>query len=305
MREWLTYALYRIGAGAVGILPEFVVRRLGMFGGWLSWLWAKDRKTMAIRHMRRVLGPEADHAKVARAMFSAYGRYWAETFWFRPRRVEGVRRHITVTGGHHLARANAEGRPIVVALPHLGNWEMAASAASDLEVRVTAVAEALSNQRVLDWFLAFRASLDIDVLLAENGAATMKGLLQALKAGQLVALVSDRDLSGKGVEVEFFGEKTTLPGGPAALALRTGAVLLPVAAYFKRGRGHLVVIEDPLPLPPQGSRQDKVEALTQQLAYAFERLIRHEPSQWHLVQPNWPSDYDFVAAGPVDDSAPA
>lgn len=295
MNDRLVYFGYRLGAALVGALPEAVVRRLGSFGGWLSWTWADDRKAMAIRHMRRVLGPEADHERAARAMFSAYGRYWAETLWFRPRRVESVRRNITLHGAEHLRAAQEQGRPIVVALPHIGNWEMAAAAADDVGVRVTAVAEALTNRRVLDWFLEFRTSLNIDVVLAE-GAGTMRALLQALKDGQLVALVADRDITGTGVEVEFFGEVTALPAGPAALALRTNAVLLPVAAYFKAGRGHEVVVGAPLEPQLEGSREAMVADLTQQVASAFEAMVGRAPSQWHLVQPNWPSDRDFLAA---------
>ena len=298
MSDWLTYAGYRLGAGLVGILPGAVVIRLGSFGGWLSWMWSKGRREMAIRHMARVLGPDADHEKAARAMFSAYGRYWAETFWFRPRRVKSVRRHITVHGGHHLAEANAAGRPIVAAIPHLGNWEMAASIADDVGVRVTAVAEALANRLVLDWFMAFRNSLNIDILLAEKGASTMRGLLAALKDGQLVALVADRDIPRTGTEVSFFGETTTLPSGPAALALRTDAALVPVASYFKKGRGHVVVISEPLVPLSEGTRDEKVADLTQQVAHAFEDLIRREPTQWHLVQPNWPSDFAILGNTP-------
>ncbi len=295
MSDQLVYLGYRLGAALVGALPEPVVRRLGSFAGWLSWLWADERKAMAIRHMERVLGPGADHQRAARAMFSAYGRYWAETLWFRPRRVESVRRNVTLLGAEHLRAAQEQDRPIVVALPHIGNWEMAASAADDVGVRVTAVAEALANRRVLEWFLEFRTSLNIDVVLAE-GAGTMRTLLQALKNGQLVALVADRDITGTGVEVEFFGETTALPAGPAALALRTNAVLLPVAAYFKNGRGHRVVVGEPLEPRVEGSREVLVADLTQQVANAFEDMVREAPSQWHLVQPNWPSDRAFLAA---------
>lgn len=295
MTDWLTYAAYRVGAGLVGVLPEFVIRRLGELGGRLSWIWAKGRRDMAVRHMRRVLGPNADHKAAARAMFGAYGRYWAETFWFRPRRVPSVRRHVSITGEEHLSNAKAEGRSIVVALPHLGNWEMAATVADIVDVRVTAVAEALANQRVLEWFLTYRSSLKIDVILAGNGSATMRGLLAALKDGQLIALVSDRDLTTSGIQVKFFGEETLLPGGPAALALRTNAVLLPVAVYFKDRRGHEVVIKGPIESTVEGSRDDRIADMTQQLATEFEELIRHRPTQWHLVQPNWPSDHEFVA----------
>lgn len=295
MNDWLTYIAFRIGGGILGVLPEVAIRTLGTFGGWLSWTWAKGRKDMAIRHMRRVLGPDADHEKAARGMFSAYGRYWAETFWFRPRRAEAVAAHITAEGVEHIRAAHESGRGVVVALPHLGNWEMAATIAEDVGVKVTAVAEALANRKVLDWFLEFRSSLDIDVLIADNGGATMRALLTALKNGQLVALVSDRDIPGTGVAVEFFGEETTLPGGPAALALRTNSVLLPVASYFKEGRGHSVRILPSIEPPEEGTRDAKVADMISRMAAAFEDLIRENPTQWHLVQPNWPSDRAFLA----------
>ncbi len=179
---------------------------------------------------------------------------------------------------------------------------MAATAAETVGVRVTAVAEALANRRVLKWFLDLRSSLDIDVVLADGGGA-MRRLLTALREGQLIALVADRDITGTGVEVEFFGERTALPAGPAALALRTGAVLLPVAAYFKEGRGHHIVIGAPLETEATGSRDDQVADLTQQVAATFEDLIRRAPSQWHLVQPNWPSDREFLAQRASADTA--
>ncbi len=126
MKDWLVYAAYRVGAGLVGAMPEPVVRRMGEALGWLSWLWADTRKQMAIRHMRRVLGPDADHEQAARRMFSAYGRYWAETFWFRPRREESVRAHVSLEGTEHLEAAQAAGRSIVVASLFLisgtGRW---------------------------------------------------------------------------------------------------------------------------------------------------------------------------------------
>jgi KDO2-lipid IV(A) lauroyltransferase len=96
-------------------------------------------------------------------------------------------------------------------------------------------------------------------------------------------------LRGRGVAVEFFGERTTLPAGAATLALKTGAPLLPVAPYFEDG-GHRVVIRPPIPVPNVGSRSEQVRAMTQALAIEMEDLIRANPRQWHLVQPNWPSD---------------
>ena len=295
MSDGLTYLAYRIGAGLISALPEPAMRRLGRRAGWLAWWWAKDRRLMALRHMERVRGGGTGDAveRDAREMFSAYGRYWAETLWFRPRRFEQVRKRVTLVGSEHVRAAQAENRPIIVALPHIGNWEMAGTLSTDARVRITAVAEALSNQRVASWFTDMRAQLSIEVVLAE-GASTMRALLAALRDGRLVALVADRNIGGKGIEVEFFGEQTSLPAGPAVLALRTGAALLPCASYFKSGAGHRVVVLPPVGVPPRGTPR-RAEAMTKELARRFEDLIREAPTQWHLVQPNWPSDREFLA----------
>ena len=295
MSDGLTYLAYRVGAGLIGALPEPAIRRLGQLAGWLAWSWAGERKSMALRHMGRVQGE--GHAESvrrdARKMFSAYGRYWAETLWFRPRRFEQVRKRVTLVGSEHVRAAKDEDRPMIVALPHIGNWEMAGTLSVNEGVRITAVAEALANRRLATWFTAMRAQLSIQVVLAE-GSATMRALLAALREGRLVALVADRNIGGKGIEVEFFGERTSLPAGPAVLALRTGAVLLPGACYFKSGAGHRMVVLPPVEVPPKGTPR-RAEVMTQELARRFEDLIREAPTQWHLVQPNWPSDREFLA----------
>ena len=295
MSDRLTYLAYRFAAGLVSVLPEPAIRRLGRWAGWLSWRWATDRKSMAIRHMRRVLGDSDSDVvhRAAREMFSAYGRYWAETLWYRPRRFDEVQSRLVLTGLEHVRAAQAEDRPIIVALPHIGNWEMAGTLAEDAGVRITAVAEALANRRVAAWFTSMRAQLSIQVVLAE-GVSTMRALLKALRDRRLVALVADRNIGGKGIEVEFFGERTSLPAGPAVLALRTGAVLLPGASYFRSGGGHRMLVCGPVNVPPEGTR-NRAAVMTQELARSFEALIREAPTQWHLVQPNWPSDRAFLA----------
>jgi KDO2-lipid IV(A) lauroyltransferase len=122
------------------------------------------------------------------------------------------------------------------------------------------------------------------------GPEAGSAVLRALKENQVLGLVCDRDILGTGVEVEFFGEKTTLPSGPATLAIRTGAPLLPTAVYFEGRRGHRGVVRPPLTIDRTGKLRDDVVRVTQLLAYELEDLIRAAPDQWHLLQPNWPSD---------------
>jgi KDO2-lipid IV(A) lauroyltransferase len=289
VKDFLTYMGLRAGAGLVGALPGRVIRGLGrVFGR----IWAaadSNRRAMARRHAGRVLGGEADLDGVSAEMMTSYGRYYAEALWARARRVEGMLAETEVQGLEKIIAARDAGTGMIYALPHMGNWEAAAPIAVTVGVPVVAVAEVLANQRITDWFTDVRAAFGIEVVLATGRVEVMRKLEQAIAANKAVALLSDRDLRGRGVEVEFFGEKTTLPPGPATLALRTGAPLLPVGCYFKDG-GYKVVVHDPLPIPEEGSRTEKVAATTQALAARLESIISEAPEQWHLVQPNWPSD---------------
>jgi phosphatidylinositol dimannoside acyltransferase len=127
------------------------------------------------------------------------------------------------------------------------------------------------------------------VPLGSDAAATV---MTALRNNHIVCLVSDRDLMGGGPEVDFFGERTTLPGGAATLALRSGAPIVPTGVYFTdRVDGHFAWVRPPIPVErSEGRLRDDVARITQTVAGELETLIRREPFQWHLFQPNWPSD---------------
>jgi len=274
----------------IGLLPASVARALGRMIGLMWHFFASGRREMARRHMRRVLGDGIDPVGAARSVMQSYGRYYAETLWVRAGRVDELRRHTVVEGLERIIEARDRGTGMIYGLPHVGNWEVAAPVAVDEKVPVVAVAEKLANRRITEWFTDLRAGFGIDIVLATGRIEVMRKLEAALKDNKAVALLSDRDLKGRGVEVEFFGERTTLPPGPATLALRTGAPLLPVATYFEGDDGYRVVVRPPIPVPEEGSRSAKVAEMTQALAAEMESLIRQAPEQWHLVQPNWPSD---------------
>jgi KDO2-lipid IV(A) lauroyltransferase len=114
--------------------------------------------------------------------------------------------------------------------------------------------------------------------------------MDRLRAGGTVALLCDRDLKGTGVPLTFFGEETTMPAGPAALAERTGAHLVPVGIYFEEGAGNRFVLHPRIEVPDLPTREERVAALTRDLARVIEEIIRRRPEQWHLLVPNWPSD---------------
>ncbi|MDF1597530.1 MAG: phosphatidylinositol mannoside acyltransferase [Acidimicrobiia bacterium] len=292
MKRLTVYWTLRFAAGILAILPERVAVHLGHLGGWIAWLVAGDKKQMAIRHMER-LGAGASAERKARRMYAAYGRYWAEALWMRPRRAGEARERITVDGLDRVLAARDAGAGVVFALPHLGNWEVAGTIAQSEHIELMAVAENLRNRRLVDWFIKLRNMLGIQIVLADGSREVFKKLLAVIGRGGAIALLCDRDLNGRGVEVEFFGEMTTLPGGAISIGIRTGAPVIPVGTYFRDGRGHHIIVGRPIDIPSEGSMDERVAGGVRELAAAFEALIRRAPEQWHLLQPNWPSDREI------------
>lgn len=241
-------------------------------------------REIVARHQRRAAGGPLDAAELDRAVrgaFGSYGRYWMESLRLPAMDPARVDAGLSIEGLGQLEAALGEGRGAVLALPHLGGWEVGGAWFVRKGFPLTVVVEALRPPELFEWFVRLRESFGFTVV--PLGARAGMALVRALRANQVVALLADRDIAGGGVEVEFFGERTTLPGGPAILARRTGAPLHPTAIYF-HGRGHHVVIRPAVPT------EGTVAEVTQRVADELEHLIRRAPEQWHLFQPNWPSD---------------
>jgi KDO2-lipid IV(A) lauroyltransferase len=296
-RATAKYLTYRGLGTAMGRMPEPLSRGVaGTVARMMSWRGG-PALAMNERHIRRVLGSECpgvepDAALVrrwSRRTFTEYSRYWADGARLPYVDERGVRSRFRFERGEDLIRdAVAEGRGVIMALPHVGSWEWGGAWLALEAMPMTAVVERLEPERLFEWFVGQRAAMGLTAVpLGDSSGAAM---LRALKEGAVTGLVSDRDLVGNGVEVEFFGETTRLPAGAATLALRTGAVLLPVVVYSGPGNWHTGVVHPRLDTTRSGSLRADVTRLTQELAACFEAFIRRHPEQWHLYQPNWPSD---------------
>jgi phosphatidylinositol dimannoside acyltransferase len=301
------------GAAVAGALPTGMVRRLagltGVAAGAIPSSGMAVRRDLVARHLRRVCGPSLNgralRAGVDQA-FASYARYWAESLRLPRLDFAEVDAGMSWEGVFHLEDALQTGRGAILAMPHLGGWEWAGLWLTLQGYPVTAVVEALQPPELFDWFVGFRRSLGMNIVAVGPDAGT--AVLSALRANHIVCLLCDRNVGGTpGVQVEFFGEQTGLPGGPATLALRTGARILPSAAYFSdRHGGHLGLVRAPLDTSRAGGgmRQD-VLRVTQALAGELEYLIRRAPTQWHLMQPNWPSDPGYRDKCRSDGRSPA
>ena len=258
-------------------------------------VWSRlspKKAAMLARHMARA-APSATSGEIRRLVnraFQSYVRYYIESFRLPQRTATEIDAGIHITGYEHVEAGLAEGNGVILALPHLGGWEWAGFWLTVVKgLRVSVVVEALDPPELLDFFAEFRADLGMNVIVADSRAARQVGA--ALANNDVVCLLCDRDISGDGVQVEFFDEATTLPGGPALLALRSGAPILPTAVYFEQGGTHFGHVRSRLNTDRVGKRlRDDMKRVTQDLAHDLEALIRHAPDQWHLLQPNWPSD---------------
>jgi KDO2-lipid IV(A) lauroyltransferase len=246
--------------------------------------------TMARAHLRKVYGPEfADEEleRRVRQLMDSYARYYMELFLLpsmSPNRIEASTRF---EGVEHVREARERGSGVIIAMPHTGNWDLAGAWLARL-FPCTAVVERLDPPELYEWFTAVRHRLGFDTVAL--GPQAGPALMRALRENRVIGLLCDRDIGGTGVEIEFFGERTTIPGGPATLALRSGAPILPSAAYFDEEAGHLGVICAPLTAERTGRLREDVVRVTQDLAHALEDLIRRAPTQWHNFQLTWPSD---------------
>jgi KDO2-lipid IV(A) lauroyltransferase len=298
VKDRLISAGYGLGWSVVCRLPESWAASAFRAGADIAWRRQGPQVQVLEGNLRRVLGPDATGAELralSRESMRSYARYWLEVFRMPVISRERLLSQTVVEPGHleegmDYLRA---GRGVIFALPHMGNydaagaWIVAHGAGS-----FTTVAERLRPESLYDKFVAFRSGLGMEVLPASGGMVNAFGILsQRLRAGKLVCLVADRDVTGSGTEVDYFGEKARIMGGSAALAERTGAALFPAILWYE-GECWGIYVDKEIQVPAEGDRKQKVAAMTQELAHAFEAGIRAHPADWHMLQRVFVADLD-------------
>jgi KDO2-lipid IV(A) lauroyltransferase len=256
---------------------------------------ARQLRANLARVVPRANDDELD--SLVRQGLRSYARYWCETF--RLPAMDPValsaRAEASVEGRENLDAALAAGRGAVVALPHSGNFDVAGLWVARKYGGFTTVVERLRPESLYRRFLAYRESLGFEILPLTGGERHPFVVLSTrLRANRVICLVSDRDLTSAGIPVTLFGEQAKMPGGPALLAARTGAALLPVGSWFA-GDGWGYRIHPPIPVAGKAD----VPAATQALADVFAGDIAAHPADWHMTQKLWLSDTAAVSV-PVD-----
>jgi lauroyl/myristoyl acyltransferase len=293
-RLHLVYLLYVAGSMAARALPERPAYAVAEALGSLVARLSRRKRALAARNLARITGEPVGSRRVQRLVdeaYRSYARYWLETFRFARAGPELFLERLECRGIERIDEFLRHGRGVVVAVGHLGNWDAAGAWVAASGRPTVTVAEVVRPRRLFRFFSRHRARLGMEVHPAVGGVSAR--LVEAAREGKLVAILSDRDLRGRGPTVDFFGAPATLPVGPASIALRAGAPLFVAGVYGVRRpdgtRGWEVEISERLEVPARRT-PEAIAEVTRAVGRELERFIARRPEEWHVLQPFWIED---------------
>jgi KDO2-lipid IV(A) lauroyltransferase len=272
---------YRIAWELTRALPESWA--YAAFDALARRAWKRNgaRRRSVEANLRGVV-PEQDVARVSYEAFRHYARYWCETFRMQDLTSEELKARFDTEGFENIEKAYAAGTGAVLATMHFGNWDSGGRWVAE-QWPLTVVAEVLKPRALFERFLAHRRALGMEIVPLVRGGDATAQCEAALRKGRLVALLSDRDLSGSGIPVTIFGRSTKMPAGPAVLALRTGAPLIPAVIFMLPNGRWIASVHEPMPVEGDPDDRAVVEDVTRRLATHFEEFVRRDPAQWYAM----------------------
>lgn len=285
LKDFLVVRAYFVGWVIVRFLPEKIAYSL--FDKIAQHFVKKNGKS--VKRLRRNLS-QVDSSITAAQLdllvekaMSSYMRYWCDTFRSPDWSAESIRNRVTCTNEEFLTGPMQRGEGVIVALPHAGNWDLAGAYFTAMGLELVTVAERLKPEALFERFLEHRQALGMEVLPLDSRA--MGTLIQRARAGKLIALVADRDLSSSGVRVQFFGAEARMPAGPALIAIRTGVPLVTAFVSYTDSGIHIDLKK--IVIPEEGSEQEKLSVVVQSCADNFALGIKKHPHDWHMLQQIW------------------
>jgi lauroyl/myristoyl acyltransferase len=231
---------------------------------------------------RRVLG------RVARRSVRNFSKYVVDFIHFYGMTPEDIRRRIVFDDFERVNAAVAEGKGIIFVTLHFGNWDMGAAGLAAYGYPVDAIAETFELPQMNDLVQGYRRQLGVNIIPMERVGP---GVLRVLRRGHILALLIDVPAPGASVAVEFFGALAEVAMGPARIALRTGARVIPAVLAREPDNAEMIrpILDFDVRLQPSGNEEQDVRDLTQQIMSSLERFIRQYPDQWFMFRPMWPA----------------
>jgi len=264
------------------LLPRRVMLRLAVLVGSFYWLVMKRDREMVRRNLGRILEDPSEIPRVERRTFVRYAKYLVDYTRMDLLRENHLERIVhSFQGREHIDRAISRGKGGLILTAHLGNWEMGGIFLSLLGYSLTVITAPDVEARLHDYRVRLRLEQKIKVITLDDTVASSVAVLKALQANELVALLGDRDLFGKGIPVNFFGRKVFLPVGPALLSYLSESDLIPTFVLMGQDDRYRCLAEPPIALQRTGKRNEDLAENTQRIASVLEKFIRLYPDQWY------------------------
>lgn len=281
----ISYLAYLAGWKIVGLLPEKSAYQL--FYRISSYLYKKNGKSVRrLRTNYRLVKPDLSHEEIENLVIAgleSYMRYWCDTFRIHRWSAQRIQSTVTTKNDYLLRDPMNQGRGVIVALPHSGNWDHAGAYFCQEGFPLVTVAEVLKPEKLFRKFLTYREEMGFEVLGLDSRAFVT--LIKRAREKRLIALVADRDLSSSGIPVSFFGRTAKMPAGPAVLAIKEGLPLVVAHVSYRKPGIHIDF--HPISVPSDGSDEERIAATVQNIASRFEIGISEHPEDWHMLQRIW------------------
>jgi len=286
LSTWLLLLALKAVSAAADALPRYPAGdRISRAAG-VAWYASAPAARAAVQdNLRHVLGRQPSRAEILRVFQNGALNYW-DTLTIPNFTAAQILDLVDLRGAEHIDRARDAGRGAICATAHLGSVSLSGQILPALGYPMTGLLEPLEPPELFEFFARRRRALGARMLPA--GTPALRELLLALRRNEVLGLVTDRDVSGTGPIIPFFGAPTRFPDGAAALSVRTGAPIL-VAVALRTTRGRFDAFIEPLP-PLQGTGDAKrdVLQLTQAVAKRLEYYVGNHPEQWTVFQRRWP-----------------
>lgn len=287
-QDVFVYLLWRVMSFLGQHLPLRLAYLIASILGDCAYVAWRQGRQSARANMARVLH-NADPRAVSRAArysFRNYLKYLVDFMRFPRLTSQEVRERVLYDEWHHLDRALERGKGVILVTAHFGNWDLGAAAVAARGYKLNVIAESFRYRPLNDEIQGARAKLGMNVIPLERAGTSM---IRALRRNELLALLIDRPAPDNGVTVPFFGEPVCVPAGPARLALRTGAKVIPVVLARAKGFSDRVlgILDPTIDFEPTGDEARDIASLTSRIMASLERMMARHPDQWYMFRRLW------------------
>lgn len=284
--KMMAYLIYRMMGWIVITFPKRLTYKMAVFIADLFYLFSCRNRKALVENLRHVF-PEKEAIIInfyARLTFRNFAKYLVDFFRFDKFDREAMEREVTIEGIEHVQECLKRGQGLITVTAHLGNWELGGVIMALWGYKFNVVALSHGSAKVDELFVRQRANKGVRVIPLGQAASRC---LKALKNNELIALLGDRDIDGRGVKVPFFGQEASIPRGPAALSIHTQAPILPGFLVRRREDKFSLILEKALDEVEVTDKEEKIKRLTSGMVKVIEKYIRRYPGQWFMFYPIW------------------